>query len=89
MTTEDNHMLSQSFLYKYRNKNVQVTVEFPEQSDTNAEQEFIKRLKELYLKKIRFPYKTYADAQSSNGLQSCPAGKKGGIGDGEKSKNPA
>lgn len=37
---------------KYQNKQVQVTLEFPEQSDQQAEQEFIVRLKEIYLRKI-------------------------------------
>lgn len=36
----------------HRNKQVQVTLEFPEQSDQKAEQEFIARLKEIHLRKI-------------------------------------
>ncbi len=36
----------------HRNKQIQVSLEFPEQSDQKAEQEFIARLKEIYLKKI-------------------------------------
>lgn len=45
-------MLSQSFIYQYQNKNIKVTIESPEQPDTNAEQAFIRHLKEIYLKKI-------------------------------------
>ncbi len=37
----------------HRNKQIQVILEFPEQSDQKAEQEFIARLKEIYLKKIK------------------------------------
>ncbi len=36
----------------HRNKQIQVILEFPEQSDQKAEQEFIARLKEIYLKKM-------------------------------------
>jgi len=36
----------------HQNKQIQVILEFPEQSDQKAEQEFIARLKEIYLKKI-------------------------------------
>ncbi len=36
----------------HRNKQIQVTLEFPEQTDQKAEQEFIARLKEIYLKKV-------------------------------------
>lgn len=45
-------MLSQSFIYQYQNKTVKVTIESPEQPDSNAEQAFIRHLKEIYLKKI-------------------------------------
>ena len=34
------------------NQKVVVTLEFPEQSDKKAEQEFIGRLKEIYLRKL-------------------------------------
>lgn len=46
-------MDSQTFLYRYRKKEVTVTLEFPEASDRKAEQEFVDRLKELYLKKLQ------------------------------------
>lgn len=36
----------------YQNKEVHVILEFPTQSDPKAEQEFISRLKEIYLRKI-------------------------------------
>ncbi len=36
----------------HRNKQIQVILEFPEQSDQKAEHEFIARLKEIYLKKM-------------------------------------
>ncbi len=36
----------------HRNKQIQVTLEFPEQTDQKAEHEFIARLKEIYLKKM-------------------------------------
>lgn len=37
---------------KYQNRQVQVTLTFPEQTDTKAEQEFVSRLKTIYLEKI-------------------------------------
>ena len=36
----------------HQNKQVKVTLEFPERSDQKAEQEFISRLKAIYLKKF-------------------------------------
>lgn len=36
----------------YKNKEIKVAAEFPVQSDRKAEQEFIDRLKEIYLGKI-------------------------------------
>ena len=52
-----NNMVSQTdskicLSVTHRNKQIQVTLEFPEQSDPQAEQEFIVRLKEIYLRKI-------------------------------------
>lgn len=38
---------------KYQNRQVQVTLTFPEQTDTKAEQEFVSRLKMIYLEKIK------------------------------------
>lgn len=37
----------------YQNRPVQVTLVFPEQTDTKAEQEFVGRLKTIYLEKIK------------------------------------
>ncbi|MBO5337530.1 MAG: hypothetical protein J6A94_10425 [Lachnospiraceae bacterium] len=45
-------MDSQSLICKTYINGVQVTLEFPEQSDPKAEQEFMSRLKEIYLRKI-------------------------------------
>lgn len=49
-------MDSQTFLYRYRKKEVNVTLEFPESSDREAELEFFDRLKEIYLRSIRTIY---------------------------------
>lgn len=43
-------MISQSFVIKHKGEEVNVTTEFPEQTDKTAEQEFISRLKAIYLK---------------------------------------
>lgn len=45
-------MLSQSFIYSYQNHKIKVTIEFPQQPDQKAEQDFIGYLKEIYLKKL-------------------------------------
>lgn len=45
-------MNSHSFMCKYKNQEINVTLEFPMQSDREAEQDFIGRLKEIYLRKI-------------------------------------
>lgn len=37
----------------YQNRQVQVTLAFPEQTDTKAEQDFVSRLKTMYLEKIK------------------------------------
>lgn len=37
----------------YQNRQVQVTLAFPEQTDTKAEQDFVSRLKMIYLEKIK------------------------------------
>lgn len=37
----------------YQNRQVQVTLAFPEQTDTKAEQDFVSRLKMVYLEKIK------------------------------------
>lgn len=41
------------FSLSHQNKQVKVTLEFPERSDQKAEQELIGRLKAIYLKKIK------------------------------------
>lgn len=46
-------VVTQSFLYKHNNKEVKVTVEFPEQSNPQADSEFTRRLKEIYLEKVK------------------------------------
>lgn len=43
---------STMFTTMYRGKTVKVILEFPKQPDKEAEQEFISRLKEIYLSKI-------------------------------------
>ena len=45
-------MITQSFTYQYKNQNINVTLEFPTQTDSKAKQEFVARLKEIYLRKI-------------------------------------
>jgi len=45
-------VISHSFICKHKNQEINVTVEFPIQSDGQAEQDFISRLKEIYLRKI-------------------------------------
>ena len=40
-------------LFKYQNKQVTVTLEFPGQSDPEAEQELVSRLKTIYLEKLK------------------------------------
>lgn len=42
-----------SYITTHKNKKVNVTIEFPKQTDWKAEQEFIFRLKELYLEKVK------------------------------------
>lgn len=44
-------MFSQSFICKSQNKEIRVTIEFPEEQDLKAEQAFIGHLKEIYLQK--------------------------------------
>ena len=46
-------MDSYSYTTIHKNKKVNVIVKFPKQTDQKAEQEFIDRLKELYLEKIK------------------------------------
>ena len=53
---KENPMDSKSFICKSKNQEVKVTVEFPTQSDKADEQEFITRLKEIYLRKIKIGY---------------------------------
>jgi len=46
-------VVTQQFLCRHKNKEVKVTVEFPKQSSPKAEQEFVCRLKEIYLEKVK------------------------------------
>ena len=50
---KDNAMVTQQFLCKYKNKEVKVTVELPEQSNPQDEQEFTDILKNIYLEKVK------------------------------------
>lgn len=50
---KEKQMESYSYTTTHKNKKVNVTLEFPKQTDQKAEQEFIFRLKELYLEKIK------------------------------------
>ena len=45
-------MQKETFL-TYQKKKVHVVLEFPEQSDKGAEEEFVSRLKEIYLRKVK------------------------------------
>lgn len=58
----------------HQNRQVMVTLEFPEQSDRKAEQEFISRLKAVYLEKIQHAHDLQAGSLMKNG-----AGQKGGL----------
>ena len=46
-------MDSYSYTTTHKNKQVNITIDFPKQTDQKAEQEFIVRLKELYLEKVK------------------------------------
>ena len=50
---KDRQVITHQFLCKYKNKEVKVTVEFPGQSNSQDELEFTRRLKEIYLKKVK------------------------------------
>jgi len=50
---EQSNMETMEFMVDYRKKEIKVTVEFPRNTVEQAEQEFISRLKEIYLKKIK------------------------------------
>ncbi len=45
-------MFSQTFHWKSQNKEIKVTVIFPEERDKKTEQDFLGYLKELYMSKI-------------------------------------
>ena len=49
---KENSMDTISLECTYEKKTIKLHLEFPKQSDKNAEQEFIERLKEIYLKKL-------------------------------------
>ena len=51
--SEEPKMNSYSYITKHKNRAVNVIVEFPIQTNLKAEKEFISRLKELYLEKIK------------------------------------
>lgn len=51
---EQSNMETMEFMVDYRKKEIKVTLEFPQNTDEQAEQEFISRLKEIYLRKIKF-----------------------------------
>lgn len=65
----------------HRNRKINVILEFPEQSDQKAEQEFIARLKEIYLKKFE-----NRAVQKKNFALSSPTTKEklGGTFDGRR-----
>ena len=67
-------MVTRSIVLKHQNKEVKVTVEFPIQSDKVAEQEFIGRLKEMYLRKIGIE-----DRQGDNSSRSVSFAKRQSI----------
>lgn len=50
---EQSNMETIEFMVDYRKKEIKVTLEFPKNTAEQAEQEFISRLKEIYLKKIK------------------------------------
>lgn len=45
-------MFSQSFIYLFQNKEIKVTIEFPEHPDPKNEQNLIQYLKKIYLQKL-------------------------------------
>ena len=53
---KEKQMESYSYTTTHKNKKVNVTLEFPKQTDRKAEQEFIARVKELYLEKVKNGY---------------------------------
>lgn len=59
---------------KYQNRQVKVTLEFPGQPDQKAEQEFISRLKAIYLEKIQRAHDLQDGSLKKNG-----AGQKSGL----------
>ncbi len=63
----------------YQNKKVRVVLEFPKQSDPQAEAEFISRLKEIYLRKIEIG----AMQEKESALSSHP-----GVNSEEKNNKP-
>ena len=52
LNSEESQMDSYSYTTTHKNKQVKVTLKFPQQTDREAEQEFIARLKEVYLEKL-------------------------------------
>lgn len=67
---KDSQVITHQFLCKHKNKEVKVTVEFPEQSNPRDEQEFKSRLKEIYLEKIKL-----GSMQGNESALSCQPNK--------------
>lgn len=59
---------------KYQNRQIKVILEFPEQSDPKVEQEFISRLKAIYLEKMKHRYELRSDI-----LMKIGAGQESGL----------
>ncbi len=70
-------MSSHSFMCKYKNQKINVTLEFPMQSDREAEQDFTNRLKEIYLRKIEI-----GSRQRGEAMWCITAGDKESLGNG-------
>lgn len=64
--------------YAYKNKEIKVILEFPLKSDEAAVREFISRLKEIYLEKIKKEFTKEKDFASPY----SPADEKEGAGNG-------
>ena len=58
----------------YQNKEVRVVLEFPNRTDAKAEDEFISRLKEIYLRKIELG----AWQEKESALESNPINRNFG-----------
>ena len=65
---KDSQVITHQFLCKHKNKEVKVTVEFPEQSNSQADSEFTRRIKEIYLEKVK-----NGSMQGEESALSCPS----------------